>query len=94
VIIKDTKCLSRSKTPPFELDEHASEANEDIRFKHRYIDLRRKKVLNNVIFRSKYLNFTRNWFQERGFLDVQTPLFTVSSPEGARDYLIPSRINP
>lgn len=94
VIITSVTCLSKSKTPPFELDEHASEANEEIRYKHRYIDLRRKKVLDNVIFRSKMLNFTRNWFTNHDFLDVQTPLFTVSSPEGARDYLIPSRINP
>lgn len=93
VIITQTRLISRSKTPPFELDGH-SEANEEIRYKHRYIDLRRKKVLDNVIFRSKFLNFTRNWFAGHEFLEVQTPLFTVSSPEGARDYLIPSRINP
>lgn len=94
VIITSVNCISKSKTPPFELDEHSNEANEEIRYKHRYIDLRRKKVLDNVIFRSKILNFTRNWFCDHDFLDVQTPLFTVSSPEGARDYLIPSRINP
>ncbi len=93
VIITQTRLISRSKTPPFELDGH-SEANEEIRYKHRYIDLRRKRVLDNVIFRSKFLNFTRNWFTGNDFLEVQTPLFTVSSPEGARDFLIPSRINP
>ncbi len=93
VIITQTRLISRSKTPPFELDGH-SEANEEIRYKHRYIDLRRKRVLDNVIFRSKLLNFTRNWFTGNDYLEVQTPLFTVSSPEGARDYLIPSRINP
>jgi len=73
--------LSTSKTPPFDLDEHHAQSNEEIRYKHRYIDLRRKKVLDNVKFRSKFLHFTRNWFIERDFLDVQTPIFTASSPE-------------
>ena len=94
IIVTNVKLLAKSKTPPFELDEHADISNEEIRFKHRYIDLRRKKVLDNVIFRSKFLNYTRNWFTSRDFLDVQTPIFTVSSPEWARDYLISSRLNP
>jgi aspartyl-tRNA synthetase len=93
IIVKDTKIFSKSKTPPFELDEHAWIANEEIRYKHRYIDLRRKKVLENVKFRSNFITYTRNWFTGKWFLDVQTPLFTVSSPEWARDYLIPSRIH-
>jgi len=75
-------------------DEHHAESNEEIRYKHRYIDLRRKKVLDNVKFRSKFLHFTRNWFTEKDFLDVQTPIFTASSPEWARDFVIPSRLNP
>ena len=94
IIVKSTNLLSKSKTPPFELDEHSKESNEEIRYKHRYIDLRRKKVLNNVIFRSKLLNWTRNWFISKDFLEVQTPIFTVSSPEWARDFLIPSRLHP
>lgn len=94
VIIKNTRLLSKSKTPPFELDDFWELANEEIRYKHRYIDLRRKKVLDNIKFRSKFLNFTRNWFVENDFLEVQTPIFTVSSPEWARDYLVPSRLNP
>lgn len=94
VIVKNTRLFSKSKTPPFELDEHSTTANEEIRYKHRYIDLRRKKVLENVKFRSDFITYTRNWFTGKWFLDVQTPLFTVSSPEWARDYLIPSRINP
>lgn len=94
VIITQTRKISESKTPPFELDEHAALPNEDIRFKYRFIDLRRKKVQDNVVFRSKFIHMTRNWFHENLFTEVQTPIFTVSSPEGARDYLIPSRINP
>ncbi|MFA5917483.1 MAG: aspartate--tRNA ligase [Candidatus Gracilibacteria bacterium] len=94
VIIYKTRLLSKSKTPPFELDDFSDTANEEIRYKHRYIDLRRKKVLDNVMFRSKFLNFTRNWFVENDFLEIQTPIFTVSSPEGARDFLVPSRLHP
>ncbi|MDD3794041.1 MAG: aspartate--tRNA ligase [Candidatus Gracilibacteria bacterium] len=94
VIVKNTTLLSRSKTPPFELDDHGELANEEIRYKHRYIDLRRRKALENVEFRSRFLNYTRNWFTSHEFLDVQTPIFTVSSPEGARDFVIPSRLHP
>jgi aspartyl-tRNA synthetase len=79
--VKSVSLLSKSKTPPFELESHQNTANEEVRYKHRYIDLRRRKVLENVKFRSKFLNFTRNWFTAKDFLDIQTPLFTVSSPE-------------
>lgn len=92
--VKELVIQSKSKTPPFEIDEHWNLANEEIRYKHRYIDLRRKKALENITFRSKFLSFTRNWFTQRDFLDVQTPIFTVSSPEWARDFVIPSRIHP
>lgn len=94
IIVSDVELLSSSKTPPFEIDDHWELANEEIRYKHRYIDLRRKKALEIIEFRSKFLNYTRNWFTSNNFLDVQTPLFTVSSPEWARDFLIPSRIHP
>lgn len=94
IIASHVTLLAKSKTPPFELDEHVNEANEDVRYKHRYIDLRRKKVLKNMIFRSDFITYTRNWFTKRDFLDVQTPIFTVSSPEWARDFLVPSRLHP
>ncbi len=89
----EIKILTKSKLLPFPIvdEPHTSEEN---RFKYRYLDLRRRKILDNVLFRSKMLTFTRNRFSEKGFIDVQTPIFTVSSPEGARDYLVPSRINP
>ncbi len=87
------KILSKSKILPFPIvdDPNTSEEN---RFKHRFLDLRRRKVLRNVEFRTKMTKFTRDWFTDRDFLEVQTPIFTVSSPEWARDYLIPSRVNP
>jgi aspartyl-tRNA synthetase len=69
-----------SKTPPFEINDHV-EANEEVRLKHRYLDLRRKSVLENIVFRAEMNRFTRNWFSDKGFLEVQTPIFTVSSPE-------------
>ena len=93
VIITKAELLMESKTPPFEISDHV-EANEEVRLKHRYLELRRKSVLDNIVFRAKMNNFTRNWFSEKGFLEVQTPIFTVSSPEWARDYLIPSRLHP
>ncbi|MBB1565162.1 aspartate--tRNA ligase [Candidatus Gracilibacteria bacterium] len=94
IIISKVELLAKSKTPPFEIDGHGELANEEIRYKHRYIDLRRPQALENVKFRSKFITYTRNWFTNHDFLDVQTPLFTVSSPEGARDFLIPSRLHP
>jgi len=95
VIITDkVEILAKSKTPPFELDEHSAEANEDIRLKYRYLDIRRKKILDYIKFRSKLTNYTRNWFTKNDFLDIQTPLLANSSPEWARDFLIPSRIHP
>ncbi len=90
---KEIKILTKAKLLPFPIVDEPNTSEEN-RFKHRYLDLRRRKVLDNVLFRSKMLTFTRNRFSERWFIDVQTPIFTVSSPEWARDYLVPSRINP
>ena len=89
----EVKVLTKAKLLPFPIVDEPNTSEEN-RFKYRYLDLRRKKVLDNVLFRSKMLTFTRNRFSDKGFIDVQTPIFTVSSPEGARDYLVPSRINP
>ena len=81
VIITKVELLSKSKTPPFELDEHAQEASEDVRLKYRYIDIRRKKIRDFIAFRSNMTTYTRNWFTAREFLDVQTPILANSSPE-------------
>jgi len=94
VIISNIEILSESKPLPFEVDEYHTSAGEEIRYKHRYLDLRRKPVLENVLFRSKFLDFTRRWFHEKDFVEVQTPILANSSPEGARDFLVPSRLNP
>ncbi len=92
VVVGSAEILSESKLPPFEIVDH-SEANEEIRLKHRYLDIRRKPVLDIIEFRARMNQYTRGWFSERGFLEIQTPIFTASSPEGARDFLIPSRLH-
>ena len=93
VVINQIEVLSESKTPPFEITDRIN-VHEDVKYKYRYLDIRRNQVKQNIIFRSKFLHFTRNWFIKNWFLEVQTPIFTVSSPEWARDYLIPSRLHP
>ena len=85
--------LTKAKLLPFPIIDEPNTSEEN-RFKYRYLDLRRRKVLDNVLFRSQMTTFTRNWFTAHDFIDVQTPIFTVSSPEGARDFLVPSRVNP
>lgn len=85
--------LSKCNLLPFPIIDDPKTSEEN-RFKYRYLDLRRKPVLRNMEFRTKMAKLTRDWFTDRGFLEIQTPIFTVSSPEWARDYLIPSRVNP
>jgi aspartyl-tRNA synthetase len=82
--------LNTSDTPPFELDEFTG-AGEEVRLKYRYLDLRRANVLENFRFRSKLTHAVRNYLEEQGFMDVETPILTKATPEGARDYLVPSR---
>jgi len=93
ILVHTCTIISKSKTPPFEINDHGN-INEDIRLKYRYLDLRREVQRKKIEFRAKVNNYTRKWFTEKGFLEIQTPIFTVSSPEWARDYLIPSRLHP
>lgn len=86
--------LNKCKPLPFTLSESGKEIDENIRLKNRFVDMRRKRVRDHIASRSEMLNFTTNWFTSHGFTQVQTPLLTVSSPEGARDMLIPSRLYP
>ena len=85
--------LNSAATPPFQMDEHIT-VGEDVRLKHRYMDLRRVEMQNSLRFRSKITNSIRNYLDEFGFLDIETPIMTRATPEGARDYLIPSRTHP
>ena len=92
--IEEIKVLGkRTKTLPFEINTN-QEVREDLRLQYRFLDLRNDKLKNNLILRAKVLQFLRNQMIEQGFLEVQTPILTSSSPEGARDYLVPSRLHP
>jgi len=93
VMVQELEILNESKTPPFLLDAEA-ETSENVRLKYRYLDLRRAQIQRNLILRSRVATEVRNFFQAHGFIEVETPFLTKSTPEGARDYLVPSRINP
>jgi aspartyl-tRNA synthetase len=85
--------LNESKTPPFPMEEHV-EVAEDVRLKYRYVDLRRPQMQRNIILRSKIAFAVRQQMTRQGFLEIETPFMTRSTPEGARDYLVPSRVQP
>ncbi|MEA2088464.1 MAG: aspartate--tRNA ligase [Patescibacteria group bacterium] len=89
----DIKIFSKSKTPPFEISEEKSNImNEEVRLKYRYIDLRRKRMLKNLILRSKTSKLIRDYFYKNNFIDIETPSLIKDTPEGSREYLVPSRI--
>ncbi|MDR2935004.1 MAG: aspartate--tRNA ligase [Candidatus Adiutrix sp.] len=92
VFIRELRVLNMAQTPPFVVDDH-SEANENVRLRYRYLDLRRPAVLKNFVLRHRVAKLTRDYFAGLGFLEVETPVLTKSTPEGARDYLVPSRLN-
>jgi aspartyl-tRNA synthetase len=92
VMANDLEILNESKTPPFVLDSTA-EISESVRLKYRYLDLRRPEIQKNLILRSRVAAATRDYFCREGFIEVETPFLTKSTPEGARDYLVPSRVN-
>jgi aspartyl-tRNA synthetase len=93
VLGQELEVLNVANTPPMQLDDHA-EVGEDVRLRFRYIDLRRPEMAERLRFRSKVTNTVRNFMDENGFLDIETPLLTKATPEGARDYLVPSRTHP
>jgi len=90
--VTDLRVLSKAQTPPFEIVDELS-TNEELRLKYRYLDLRRRPLLNNIMLRSKVSKVARDYFAENGFVEIETPMMIKSTPEGARDYLVPSRIH-
>lgn len=93
IAAKTLRILSESETPPFPIEENI-QTKEDIRLKYRCLDLRRPDIQSNIIMRSKVATLTRAFLAKEGFLEIETPMLTKSTPEGARDYLVPSRIHP
>jgi aspartyl-tRNA synthetase len=90
LLAKDVNILNAAATPPFPLDEHV-DVGEDVRLRYRYVDLRRPEMINRLRFRSRVTSYIRNYLDSNGFMDVETPILTRATPEGARDYLVPSR---
>lgn len=93
VLGKEIEVLAQSETPPFPLNDENTNISEEIRLKYRFLDIRRPEMLDRLRFRSKVTNLIRNYLDENGFLDVETPILTRATPEGARDYLVPSRVS-
>jgi aspartyl-tRNA synthetase len=91
--VTELRILAASETPPFEITEN-SEVNDMLRLKHRYLDLRRPDMQRSLALRHKVVKTARDYFDEQGFYEIETPILTKSTPEGARDYLVPSRVHP
>ncbi len=92
ILVNDLRVLSKAQTPPFEIVDETN-TNEELRLKYRYLDLRRRPLQNNIMLRSKLAKTARDYFAENGFIEIETPMMIKSTPEGARDYLVPSRIH-
>ena len=92
IIVSELRILSKSETPPIYIEED-SDVNEAVRLKYRYLDLRRPDMQKNIMLRHKAAKIARDYFAEKGFLEVETPMLTKSTPEGARDYLVASRVH-
>lgn len=93
VIAKDIRILAEADTPPFPIEEN-SKTKEDLRLKYRYLDLRRPDLQKNIMMRSKVTTLVRSFMADEGFIEIETPTLCKSTPEGARDYLVPSRVHP
>ena len=93
IIASDIRVLSESDVPPFPIEEN-SKTKEELRLKYRYLDLRRPDLQRNLMMRSQVATLTRTFLAEEGFVEIETPTLCKSTPEGARDYLVPSRVHP
>lgn len=94
LLAKEIEVLAKSETPPFPLNDENTTVNEDLRLKYRYLDMRRPQMQERMVFRAKATSTIRRYLDDQGFLDVETPILTRATPEGARDYLVPSRTRP
>ncbi len=93
ILVTDLRILSRAETTPFEVT-NSEKVNEELKLKYRYLDLRNPRLQNNIITRHNIAKVARDYFYENGFIEIETPMFMKSTPEGARDYLVPSRVHP
>ncbi len=93
VSVENIEVLNKSEVPPFTI-ENESDGGDELRMKYRYLDLRRDPLKNNIIFRNDLTFEIRKYLKENGFIDIETPYLIKSTPEGARDFVVPSRINP
>jgi len=93
VLVKKIEVLNEAATPPFEIDQE-KEVNEELRLEFRYLDLRRERMQKNLVLRHKFLQMTRNFFYKRDFIEIETPILIKGTPEGSREYLVPSRLYP
>jgi len=92
--VDELKVLAKSETPPFSIEGDGYDINEEIRMKYRYLDLRRERMKNNLIIRHKFIRFIRNFLDAEGFIEIETPMLTKSTPEGSRDFVVPARLQP
>ncbi|WP_306488688.1 aspartate--tRNA ligase [Agathobaculum sp.] len=93
IIAEEIRILAKAETTPFEIDD-SKEVGDQVRLKYRYLDLRRPSMQKNLMLRHRVTQVARNYFDEQGFIEIETPMLTKSTPEGARDYLVPSRVHP
>ncbi|GIV84958.1 MAG: aspartate--tRNA(Asp/Asn) ligase [Candidatus Roseilinea sp.] len=94
VMVSQLVLLNPAKTPPFVIDDEGRDVDENLRLKYRYLDLRRERMARNLTIRHTFVKFIRDYLDARGFIEVETPILFKTTPEGARDYLVPSRVHP
>ncbi|HIQ59289.1 MAG TPA: Asp-tRNA(Asn)/Glu-tRNA(Gln) amidotransferase GatCAB subunit C, partial [Candidatus Merdivicinus intestinavium] len=92
IFVTELRILSKAQTPPFHISDE-SDTNEELRLRYRYLDLRRPALQKNIMFRAELARAARDYFAENGFIEIETPMLIKSTPEGARDYVVPSRVH-